>query len=124
MDHHNLLALDLGNIKGPGQIANFTYDPANPYSASFQLTKIISLAIGVMTLVALIWFLFTLMIAAITWLGSASDKARLQDAQKRIAHSLTGLILIISAIFITKVIGYIFGIDILDLTTMISGLWK
>ena len=111
---------ELGPLKGLGPLGEPTATPADPGASA--LTNFISKAVGVMTVVAFIWFIFLLFIGAIAWLSSSGDKAKLQEAQKKITTAIVGLVIVISAIFLTKIIGAIFGIDILDLTNFITTL--
>ena len=131
MDHSNLLAQapkSLGFFEGLGPLGSGTIgwsevcgDAGN---AACIFTKFISTAIGIMTVVAFIWFIFNLFIGAIGWLSSGGDKQKLQEAQKKITTNLTGLVIVVSAIFLTKIISLIFGIDILDLTNFITTLGR
>lgn len=96
----------------------------NPSVASSKFTGFISLAIGVMTVVAFMWFLFLLVTGAMSWMASEGDKAKVQTARKKITYGLIGLIIVISAIFLAKIIGTIFGIDFLDVGGFINNVWK
>lgn len=115
---------DLGTLKGLGALSTFinTLSRTNPGSAANAFSNFISTAIGVMTAIAIIWFIFTLFLGAIAWISSGGDKAKLQNAQKQITTGLTGLVIVIAAIFLVKIIGIIFGIDILNLTKLINDL--
>ena len=121
MDQTNKLALRLGDFVGLGPLGTPATSPQDPGASS--LTNFISMTVGVMTIVAFIWFIFTLFIGAIGWLASGGDKARLQEAQKKITTSIIGLTIVISAIFLIKIIGVIFGIDILAIQDLIKSLW-
>jgi len=121
MDQTNKLALRLGDFVGLGPLGTPATSPQDPGASS--LTNFISMTVGVMTIVAFIWFIFTLFIGAIGWLASGGDKAKLQEAQKKITTSIIGLTIVISAIFLIKIIGVIFGIDILAIQDLIKSLW-
>lgn len=125
----NLLAQvekDIGFLEGLGPLgkntASWSKSCGDAGYAACLFTNFISKAIGIMTVVAFIWFIFNLFIGAIGWLGSGGDKQKLQEAQKKITTNLTGLVIVISAIFLTKIISLIFGIDILNLTEFITKL--
>lgn len=124
---HNLLAqgtpIDLGTFKGLGPLGNPTVSPNDPGGAASLFSKMISNAIGVMTIVAFIWFLFTLIGGAIGWLGAGGDKQKIQNSQKQITNGLIGLVIVISAIFLTKVLEMLFGISILGITDLILNIW-
>jgi len=110
----------LGTFKGLGRLGEPIATEADPGASAF--TNFISTVIGIMTVVAFIWFIFQLFIGAIGWLASGGDKAKLQEAQKKITTSIIGLTIVISAIFLIKIIGTIFGIDFLNLTEIITNL--
>lgn len=106
----------LGPLGGQGSSIRTTLGAAGTFS------KFISTTIGVMTIVAFIWFIFTLFSGAIAWLSSGGDKQKLQNAQKQITTGLTGLIIVISAIFLIKIVGFVFGFDILNIQGFITNI--
>jgi len=127
MVHHNLLAQgsaptpkNLGTFEGLGPLGKPTATLEDPGTSAF--TNFLSTTVGLLTVVAIIWFLFNIFMGAIAWISSEGDKAKLQSAQKRITHAIVGLIVVISAIFLIKVIGTIFGINILDIGGIIQSL--
>lgn len=113
----SIAALNLGNLQGIGPLGK-----TNPAQSISQLTQIFSLVIGILTIIASIWFLFNLLSGAISLIGSGGDKTKVQEAQKRITNSLIGLVLVIVSVFIIQIIGEIIGIDILDLNSLINRL--
>jgi hypothetical protein len=76
-----------------------------------NFSKIISTAIGLMTIIAVIWFLFVLLTGALGIMSSGGEKGAYENAQKKIRTGLTGLIVVISAIFVVSFIGFILGIE-------------
>lgn len=90
-------------------------------NADITFTNFLSSAIGVMTMVAIIWFVFTFFIGAVGIISSGGDKNALESAKKKITTGLIGLVVVIAGIFIIKLIGYLIGIpDILNFTSMFS----
>ena len=84
-------------------------------------TKFISSAIGLMTIIAIIWFAFVLIMGAIGIIGSGGDKASLETARKKITTGIVGLVVVIAAIFIIDLIGRLIGLpDILDLPALLE----
>jgi hypothetical protein len=73
-------------------------------------SKFVSSAIGLMTIIAIIWFVFTFFIGAIGIISSGGDKQALESARKKITTGGIGLVVTIAAIFIIKLIGYLIGI--------------
>ncbi len=111
----------LGPLEGIGPLGN----PTGAFSSSIDVaantfTKILSNIIGVMTVIAIIWFVFTFFTGAIAWLGSGGDKTKLQNSQKQITTGIIGLIIVISAIFLIELIGTLVGVpDILNISDFI-----
>jgi len=110
----------LGTFEGLGPLGNPIATPEDPGTST--LTKFISTTIGIMTIVGIIWFIFVLFSGAIAWLSSGGDKQKLQNAQKQITTGLTGLIIVLSAIFLAKIAGSIFGMDLLNIQALIGKL--
>ena len=111
-----------GGFKGFGPLGNVT----SKEGAVSTFSKFISSAIGILTIVAIIWFVFVLFTGAISMIGAGGDKAQVEAAKKRITSGLIGFVVTIAAIFIVKLVGYVIGIpDILNfgfLFNMITGL--
>lgn len=75
--------------------------------------QVLSTAIGVMTVVAFVWFTFQFLLGAIAILGSGGDKAKLEVARSKITTAIVGLVVVVAAVFIVQLIGDLIGIDIL-----------
>jgi len=118
-----LAATELGNdaLEGLGEIgtgvAGLPLAGATKAGAFGMFRSVLSLAIGVITVVGFIWFFFLIVTAAITWMSSGGEKNKIQDAQKRITNGIIGIVLLISATFLIKVLETILGIEIL------KGVW-
>lgn len=83
--------------------------------------NIISGAIGLLTIIAGIYFIFVLITGAISWLSAGGDKGAVENARKRITSGLIGLIVVVSAIFIVRLIATLLGIEaILDPAAFIN----
>ena len=76
--------------------------------------SLISSTIGLLTMIAGIYFIFLLMFGAIGYMGAGGDKAAMEAARKKISTGLLGLVIVISAIFVISLIGYLLGLDILN----------
>jgi hypothetical protein len=100
-----------GSFKGFGPLGN----PGEGTAIS-TFSKFISSTIGLLTVIAIIWFVFLLLGGAIGIMTSGGDKQSLENAQKRITTGLIGLIVIVAGIFIIRFIGSLIGIpDILNI---------
>lgn len=103
-----------GTINGVGNIGQ----PTNPEST---FAKIISSAIGLITIIAFIWFLFTLITGAIGIITAGGDKGKLEEARGRITTGVIGVGVVIAGIFIVDLIAKILGIpSILNIPAMLN----
>lgn len=84
-------------------------------------TKFVSSAIGLMTIIGIIWFVFVLVTGAISMISAGGDKQALEAARKKISTGIIGLVVTIAAIFIVSLIGYLLGFEnILDLPALFN----
>lgn len=116
----NLLAGELkgvpaGDISGPGPLGG----EGGFADAPGLLGDTISRIIGVLTVAAIIWFVFQFIIGAFSWIGSSGDPKQVEAARSRIFNALIGLIIVIGALALTSVIGFLLGIDLLNLKKLI-----
>lgn len=97
-------------FQGIGPLGN----PNNAFSASIgdaatQFEKSISLAVGVMTVVGGIWFIFQIIGAAVGWVSAGGDKQAVQNAQKKLRDAITGLFIVVASYLIILFIGNLIG---------------
>jgi len=106
-----------GGFKGFGPLGNVT----SSIEAIKTLSKFISSTIGIMTIVAILWFIFVLVTGAIGIINAGGDKAALETAKKKITTGLIGLVVVIATIFIVSLVGRLIGIpDILNLELLFT----
>jgi len=86
--------------------------------------KVLSAIIGIMTIVAAIWFVFQFFIGAIQIMTSSGDKAKMQEASGRITHAVIGIVVVIGAIFFISLIGALTGLNILGPWEFVTELWS
>jgi uncharacterized membrane protein len=108
---------NLGTFNGIGGISNV--DPATSPAA---FTKVMSTALGILTVIAGLFFLFRLITAAFKWIGAGGNKDSLSSAQKQITSSLIGLVIVVLSYALVGLIGSILGLNILNLTPLINSL--
>lgn len=92
---------DLGLEGGVGADAPSTFETA------------ISTTVGVLSAIAGVYFIIILVLGAISWMSAGPDKAKLEEAQGKIRSGIIGLVMVIAAIFVANIIGFILGFDIL-----------
>lgn len=85
-------------------------------------TQFISSAIGLITIIAIIWFVFVLITGAIGIISAGSDKATLESARKRITTGIIGLVVVVAGIFVVDLIGTLIGIDVLNIEALVKNL--
>jgi len=64
-----------------------------------------------MTIIAVIWAIFTLITGAIGIISSGGDKQALENARKKITTGLIGLAIVLVALFIIEIVGYLLGLN-------------
>ena len=107
-----------GGFKGQGPLGNFIFG-----SAAIDLfAKVISLVIGIITVIAGIWFVFKLIIGAVGIISSGGDKAKLAEARENITYGIIGFVVVIAGIFIADLVGTLLGFPILDIANSIINL--
>lgn len=112
-----LLSIDLfppGGFTGFGKLG---LQGSLATNADITFTNFLSSTIGIMTVVAIIWFVFIFITGAIGYMSSGGDKAAIESARKKILNGVIGLVIVIISIFVIKLIGYLIGIpNILNFT--------
>ena len=101
----------LGTYASPG-------DTAPTIFAQF-----ISTIIGLMTVIAAIWFVFLLVGGAIGIMTSGGDKMALESARKRMTTGVIGFVVVVLAMFIMDLVASLLGVEnILDMQNVIDRL--
>lgn len=76
--------------------------------------RIISGTIGLMTVIAGIWFIFSFIMGAIGFLTAGGNQENIQKATQKLTQSLIGLVIVVAAYAIISLMGNILGLDILN----------
>jgi len=109
-----------GGFRGRGPLG---LEGAEPVYAGDILSNIISTSIGVMTVIAFIWFIFLLLTGALQVMTAGADKNKVEAAKAKIFNGLVGLIITISVVAILALVSTILGLSgILDLQGVIANL--
>lgn len=112
-----VFASSLGNIVTiDGPLA----DVSDPLSL---LELVVSVIIGVMTVLGGLYFIFMFLTGAYEWINAAGDKNRLQKAQARIIHAIIGLVILVAAWAIISLFGYVLGFSILNPADQLGTIW-
>jgi hypothetical protein len=111
---NSLADIELGPLRGFGPLGN-----PEERTAVSTFSNFISSTIGLLTIIAIIWFVFILITGGIGIMSAGGDKQSLENAQKRITTGLIGLVVVVVGIFIVRLIGGLIGIpDILNVSNL------
>jgi hypothetical protein len=93
----NLMAIQIapnGGFEGLGKLAK-------PGDGAVEIfSGFISGVIGVMTIVAIIWAIITIITGAISIISSGGDKQALESAKKKITTGIIGLVVVLISVLI------------------------
>lgn len=89
-------------------------------SPTVQLETMISTGIGILTIVAGLFFVFYFFLAAIKWMTAGGDAGQIQKARDEMIQGVMGLVIIVAAYGVIGLIGTIFGIDLLNPAAQIN----
>lgn len=105
-----LLAVKFDPIVGIGEIGK---PAANPV---LRFSVILSGVIGFMTLAAIVYFIFRLIIAGFGWMTAGGDSQKVQTAQQTMWQSVLGLAIVLLTMVFVNLVGYLLGgVDLLNL---------
>jgi len=120
-----LAAIDLfpqGGFRGFGPLG---LENNEAFNADSVFVKFLSSTLGLMSIIAIIWFLFLLITGGYGYMTAAGDKGKLESAHKKIISGLVGLLVVVFGIFIIKLIGWLIGIpNILQIPSLFSEITK
>jgi len=114
---------ELGTFRGLGPLGTFNIEEI-PLAALGLFNKLISNIVGVMTVIAGIWFIFQFIIGGISWLTAGNDKAKVESARAKITQGIIGLAIVIIAVFIIDLVGKFLGLEILQPGEFVLKMWK
>jgi len=83
-----------------------------------RFAKILSGVIGFMTVGAIVYFIFRMIIAGYGWMTSGGDSQKVQTAQQTMWQNALGLIIVLLTMVFVNLIGYLLGIDLLDISRL------
>lgn len=105
-------------LKGEGKIGDVT-----GIDTPGKFTVLLSGVIGFLTVVGVIYFIIQVILAGYAWISAAGDANKLKEAQEKLVNSILGLFIILVAVVLINLLGYILGgIDFLNLEETIKNL--
>jgi len=93
------------NLSGPG------IQPTGPSDATAKLETIISQVIGVLTIVAVIYFAIQVILAGYAYITSEGDEKKMESARKRLTEGVLGLIIVVIAVGLSALLANLAGIS-------------
>lgn len=88
-----------------------------------NLEKIINTSIGVLTLVAVIFFILNIIFAGYSFISSQGDEKKMVEARSKITNSVLGLLIVVIALGVGSLVAKLLGLNnILDLNQVFSTL--
>lgn len=117
----NLIAqapANLGGFKAPTEAYSTGSD--TEAGALSNLEKFVSNAIGVITIVATLFFIIYFIMGAFKWVAAGGDSGKVQKARDEMTQGVLGLILIVASYGLIGLVGRVVGLTILDPVTMIK----
>jgi hypothetical protein len=115
--HNKLLADATFKLQGSG------VPVTSEEGAVTSLDTIISNAIGILTLIAVVFFAIQIIFAGYGFLASQGDPKKLEMARTRLTNGILGLVIVIIALGFTALISSLLGIEgAFNLETIISTL--
>lgn len=109
---NTLAQIQIGPLRGKGILGLEGLLSGEGAPAIFN--KFLSGAIGLMTIIAAIWFTINFFIGAIGIVTAGGDKAKVESARSRIITGILGLVVTIAAVFVIDLFGELIGLDILN----------
>jgi len=101
---NKIIAQTKYKISGPGP--DLTADSATSTFESF-----ISQLIGILTIIAIIYFTIQIIFAGYSFMGSNGDPKKMEQSKVHLTQNILGLVIVLVALIITNLIGRLFGID-------------
>lgn len=101
----------LGEFEAPSNA--FSQGSDTTEGALSNLELVLSNAIGLMTVVGGLFFIFYFLMGAFQILSAAGDSGKVQSGQQRITMAVLGLVILVAGYAIIGLIGSVVGLDLL-----------
>ncbi len=96
-------------------------DPNKYGNATLTAEKIIGQVIGILTIVAFIYFAIQMILAGYAYFTSEGDKGKIETARKRLTEGILGAFIVVIALGLAALIASLAGIDnVFDLEVMFN----
>ncbi|MFA6602856.1 MAG: hypothetical protein WCT01_03570 [Candidatus Shapirobacteria bacterium] len=100
-----LLADKSFTLTGPGT------PPTSGVDATLKLEKIVSQVIGILTIVAFVFFAIQVILAGYAYISSEGDKGKAETARKKLTDGILGLVIIVVAVGLGALLAKLLGLQ-------------
>ena len=114
----------IGTFEGIGRLGEVSSFAGSEEAATSLFTRLVSIIIGVISVVAGLYFVIQFILGAFSWISSGGDKAKVQEAQRKITNAVIGLAVVLISIFLIDLIGSLLGMNILSPGDFILSIWS
>lgn len=116
----------IGCGEGLGPMAQFlcgtSSGPDSTVEVGNKLNKVLSSVIGLLTIIAALWFAIQFIMAGYDWINAGGDKNHAQAAMQKITNAVVGLLVVVLAWVIIGLLGQMLGIQILNPGSLLKDL--
>ncbi len=105
---NKLAQIQIGPIRGFGNLG--LEGQTTGEIAGSRFSGFLSGAIGLMTVIAAIWFIFNFISGAIAIISAGGDKGKIESARSRITTGIVGIVVVIASLFIIQLLGSLIGL--------------
>jgi hypothetical protein len=113
-----MAAKDIGTVEGWLPKSYFPFinigGGASLAATSNVLSKLISVAIGTLTIVGSLMFAIMFFIGGFRWVTSGGNPEQIDKAKRQLTHSAIGLIIVLLAFGLSFILGSLLDVNILD----------
>ena len=100
-------------IEGPG------LNPTDSFNATTQFEKLVSNLIGVLTIVAVLFFAIQIIFAGFSFISSGGYEKVIETSRKKLTNGVLGLFIVVVAVGIGSLIAKLLGLNnIFDINQM------
>ena len=103
----NVLAVTYPDLTGSG----IQPDSTGKVSAATQLEDILSLVLGFLTVVAVIYFVIQIILAGYAFISGQGDEKKIEMARKKLTDGILGLTIVVIAFGITAFLAHLLGLQ-------------
>ena len=109
-----IIAKEYKTLQGPG------LDPSDPV---LQMDNIISAAIGILTLIGVIFFTIQIILAGYAFISAQGDQEKIKIARKKITNGILGITIVVVAFGLAALLAQLLGLgQIFDLKSVIESI--